>query len=149
MINPNWPVIQGLIIAIVLGFGVGPLVKYVGDSLPLPPPSEATRQQWTQLAGRNTGGAWIGFLERLIFFAACWWLAWLFLAGWLVFKLGFYWQSANVAALPEKLPESNDLGYFIAKRHLATHHVATVLVGTGANIVCALIGVSLGRWITW
>jgi hypothetical protein len=136
------------VVTIALGFGVGCLVRSVGAALPTPPPNEepATVALWNRLTGQNTGGRWIGNVERVVFFAACWSGQWLLLSSWLVFKLALYWQGANFSALPEKDPAA-DLAWLVARRQLGTHHVATVLVGTGANIVLALVGVAVGKWI--
>ena len=149
-IQPNWHAIIGLVVTVVLGFGVGCLVRRVGDSIgSLPPPSEETANQWATLVAQNTGGFWIGHIERLIFFASLWIQTWPILSSWLIFKLGFYWQSANFTKFPDSSPDKKEADYLIAKRQLGNHHVATVLVGTGANIVAALIGVTVGKWITF
>ncbi len=147
-IQPNWYAVIGLGVTVLLGLGVGRLVRHVGDSIgPLPAPSAETTTQWERLAAQKTGGAWIGHIERVIFFAALWIAgAWPILSSWLVFKLAFYWQGANFTALPTSAPDAKEAEYLAAKRQLGTHHVSTALVGTGANIVVALIGVAVGRW---
>jgi len=149
-IHPNWQALIGLGVTIVLGFGVGCLVRRVRDLIgPLPPPSPETAEPWSRLVAQKTGGSWIGHVERPIFFASLWVPnAWPILSSWLVFKLGFYWQSANFTKFPDASPNAQEAEYLVAKRQLGTHHVATALVGTGANIVVALIGVAVGRWIT-
>jgi len=147
-IQPDWRVIIGLAVTVLLGCGVGCLVRRVGDSLgPLPPPSPALSTQWTEIANRNMGGCWIGFLERPMFFAAFWTTLWPILPSWLAFKLAFYWQSANFTALPPSLNTPEEANYLVAKDALGKHYVATALVGTAANIVLALIGVAVGKWI--
>jgi hypothetical protein len=150
-IQPDWSAVIGLIVTIVLGFGVGPLVRRVGASIgPLPPPSPETAAQWKKLSGQQTGGAWIGRIERVIFFASLWITgAWPVLSSWLVFKLAFYWQSANLTAFPDSCPNQREADYLVAKRTLGTHYIATALVGTGASIVAALAGVVIGKWITF
>lgn len=146
--QPDWHAIIGLTITVLLGFGVGRFVRHVGDSIPIPPPSGELSVHWEKLKNQSTGGRWIGLVERPIFFAALWISgAWPLLASWLVLKLGFYWQSANFAAFPQSSPDSKEADYLVAKRQLGTHNVATALVGTGANIVLALVGVAVGRWI--
>jgi hypothetical protein len=149
-IQPNWHVLIGLAVTVILGFGVGCLVRHVGVSIgPLPAPSSETTPQWTKLTSQKTGGSWIGHIERPIFFAALWIPgAWPILSSWLVFKLAFYWQGANFTAFPKLSPNEREADYLVAKRQLGAHHVATALVGTGANIVLALIGVAVGKWIT-
>ena len=149
-IQPDWHVIIGLTITILLGFGVGCLVRHVGNSLgPLQAPRAELTPQWEKLKSLETGGSWIGHVERPIFFAALWisgaWL--ILLTSWLVFKLAFYWQSANFTAFPDSLENEKDAEYLVSKRQLGAHYVATALVGTGANIVLALIGVAIGKWI--
>jgi len=148
-IQPNWNALIGLSVTVLLGFGVGWLVRRVGDSIgPLPPPSAETTSQWAKLSGQQTGGAFIGHIERLIFFAALWMSgAWPILSSWLVFKLAFYWQGANFTAFPASSPDEKEADYLVAKRTLGTHYVATALVGTGASILAALIGVTVGKWI--
>jgi hypothetical protein len=146
--EPDWQIIIGLAVAVVLSLGVGTLVRLVGNSLPLPSPSKDRAEQWKRLADQQTGGKWIGRFEVTMFFAACWFQAWLLITGWLVFKLGFYWQSTNFAAFPAEPPDADQMDYMIAKRYLGTHHVATALIGTAANIVAALIGYAIAKSIT-
>jgi len=148
-IQPNWYALIGLGITILFGFGVKCLVRHVGDSIgPLPPPSTDTTTQWAKLSGQQTGGALIGHIERPIFFAALWMPgAWPLLSSWLVFKLAFYWQGANFTKFPDSSPTEKDANYLVAKRQLGTHYVATALVGTGANILVALIGIAVGKWV--
>jgi hypothetical protein len=148
--HANWHALIGLAITVALGFGVGSLVKRVGDSIPLLPPAgddPRLLEAWTQLVGQSTGGGWIGHVERPLFFAACWLQAWLLITGWLVFKLAFYWQGANFTAFPRTPPDAEHLRWVATKRQLGSHHVATALAGTGANIVLALVGVACGKWI--
>jgi hypothetical protein len=149
-IQPDWQVLIGLAVTVALGFGVGCLVYTVGEAIPIPPPSKeaGTVELWDKLLGQSTGGWWIGNVERILFFAACWSGVWQLLSSWLVFKLALYWQGANFTAFPEQSPATDkDLAWLVARRQLGTHHVATVLVGTGANIVLALLGVAVAKWI--
>lgn len=143
----NWHIVFGLAVAMILGMGIGCLVKKVGDQIPLLPPSDDLLEDWKVLTTMNSGGRWIGFVERPIFFTAIWFQAWVLIGAWLVMKTAFYWQSANFAAYPVTLPSSSEAKYLIAKRRIGTHHTATALVGTGASIIAALIGVAAGKWI--
>lgn len=103
---------------------------------------------WEKLRKMKTAGSAIGHVERPIFFAALWITnGWPILSSWLVFKLAYYWQSANFTAFPLDPPNKEQGAWLVAKRQLGTHHVATALVGTGANIVLALVGVAVGKWI--
>jgi hypothetical protein len=149
-IQPNLHALVGLAVTILFGFGVGCIVRCAGKSMePLPPPSAGMASVWEKLILQKTGGRWIGFIERPIFFAALWGSgAWPVLSSWLVFKLAFYWQGTNFSTFPQDPPKTaEEVEYLLAKRQLGTHQVATALVGTGANIVLALIGVAVGRWI--
>lgn len=148
--EPDLQILLGLAFTIIIGgLVVGPMVRAVGRRIPIPPPNDdpVMLEQWKRLHGLYTGGAWIGAIERPIFFAACWLQAWLLLSAWLVFKLAFYWQSANYAAYPQEMPTGDSLRWLVAKRQMGTNHVATALVGTGANIVLALAGVAIGKWV--
>src|SRR6266853_2258483 len=153
-VQPEWrpfiALVVGLAITVALGFGVGPLIRRVQRSLTKPePPSSALITQWDKLMNMNTGGAWIGRLEGLIFFASLWVASWWpMMSSWLVFKLAVYWQSSDYAAFPSRTPNEKEADYIVAKRQLGSHHVATLLVGTAANIVTALIGVAVANWIT-
>ena len=148
-LHPNWHIVIGSTVTVIFGFGVDRLIRCVGRSMgPLPAPSVEVAQEWEELTRQNTGGFWIGHIERPIFFAALWIPgAWVILSSWLVFKLAFYWQNTNFSAFPEDPPSEKAVRYLIAKRQLGLHQVATALVGTGANIVLALVGVAVGRWV--
>jgi hypothetical protein len=149
IIYPELGIIIGLVITIIFGFGVGCFVGYVGKKKePLPSPNDIISHEWDRLTRQEMGGFWVGFIERLIFFAALWISgAWPILSSWLVFKLAFYWQSTNFSTFPEKSPNPKEAKYLVAKRELGTHQVATALIGTGANIVLAMFGVAIGKCI--
>ena len=150
-IEPDWRSIIGMATTLVLGCGVGPLVAHVGRLVtPLPPPSDDTEiaNLWSKLYGQKTVGHWIGFFELLIYFAAFWLpSALLIMSSWLVFKLALYWQNLNLIKFPDSSPSLIEMKYLVAKRVLCTYYTATLLVGTGANIVVALVGVTIGHWI--
>jgi len=150
-IQPHWNVIIGITVTVVLGFGVGCIVRHVGDSRTLgelTPPNETVRDQWLTLTKHNTGGWWIGFFERPIFFAAiCYPTLILMMPTWFVFKAAFYWQSTNFTEFPPTLDDTKAANYLVAKMLLGNHRCATALVGTAANVVIALIGVAVTKWI--
>jgi hypothetical protein len=140
----------GLAVAMALGFGVGPLVKMVGDSLPIESPTPDLEPYWAKLRDMKGAGLWIGIIERPIFFAALWIPnGWPILSSWLVFKLAYYWQGANFTAYPIDTPSKEQAAYMVAKRQIGTHHVATSLIGTGLDILIAFIGVAVGNSIVW
>ena len=149
-IQPDWKVVIGIAITMALGLVVGPVIRCVVQAIPTPPPNQrpTTVALWERLIRQSTGGAWIGFFERLLFFAAFWISdAWPIFTSWLVFKLAFYWQGANFTKFPESAPGDEELEWFVARRQLGTHHVATALVGTAANAVAAFAGVAIAGWI--
>jgi hypothetical protein len=69
------------------------------------------------------------------------------LGAWLVMKTALYWQSANFIDFPKQPPNAEDVAYLAANRRLGSNYVGTLLVGTGANIVLALLGVAVAKWI--
>lgn len=155
-IDPNWKVVAGLLVIGVIGECVGYFVKKAGDRVGIPPPAkpedlpvDVKPLDWSKWYEMNTGGAWIGRMERPIFFAAFWLQLWALIPAWLVMKTAFYWQGANFIAFPDERPRPEQWEYMMAKRQLGSHHVATSLTGTGANIVVALLGVAIGKWILW
>jgi hypothetical protein len=144
----NWYALLGLGVTVILGFGTKCLVEHVGNSLPIESPNTDLEPYWDKLRKMKAAGSMIGHVERPIFFAALWITnGWPILTSWLVFKLAFYWQGANFTAFPVEPPNKDQAAWLVAKRQLGTHHVATALVGTGANIVVALVGVAVGKWI--
>ncbi|HEX7952504.1 MAG TPA: hypothetical protein VF523_05450, partial [Burkholderiales bacterium] len=145
---PWWHVVLGFALTVFLGAFTGVLVKCAGDFVRTPKaPFPEIRKEWTALVDMNTGGKYIGLVELPIFFAACSLPeAWPLAASWLVMKTAFYWQSANFSAYPERPPNKRMARWLAAKRHMGSHHVATALVGTGANACSALAGVYLA-WI--
>ena len=144
----DWYALLGLGVTMLLGLGTKCLVEYVGNSLQIESPNIDLDPYWDKLRKMKTAGGMIGNVERPIFFAALWITnGWPILSSWLVFKLAYYWQSANFTAFPIESPDKEQAAWLVAKRQLGTHHVATALVGTGANIVLALIGVAVGKWI--
>ena len=144
----NWYALLGLSVTVALGFLTKCLVSRVTKSLPMESPNVDLEPYWERLRKMETGGSMIGHVERPIFFAALWISGdWPVLASWLAFKLAYYWQSANFAAFPNEMPNKEQAAWLVAKRQLGCNHVATALVGTGANIIWALVGVAVGRWI--
>ncbi len=96
----------------------------------------------------NSGGYWIGHLERPMFFA-CFWVSslWPIVGAWLVMKTAFYWQGTNYAKFPDEPPSQPQMDWLVAKRRLGAYYAATALAGTAANIVFALAGIAIGHWL--
>jgi hypothetical protein len=49
--------------------------------------------------------------------------------------------------VPRKLLNKEEANYLVAKRKLGNHQVATALIGTGTNIVLAMLGIVVGKCI--
>lgn len=144
----NWYALLGLAVTIVLGLGTKCLVDHVRECIKIESPSNDLAPYWVNLREMKTAGGMIGFVERIIFFAALWiGNGWPILSSWLIFKLAYYWQGADFTSLPNELPNKEQAAWIVAKRQIGTRHVGVVLVGTGANIIIAFIGVAVGKWI--
>ncbi len=137
----------GLVAMIVLGFAVKPLVERVGKAKPLPPPPGAAKDKWEELIAGDEGGAFIGRLERVLFFGAFWTDQPVVVAAWLAFKVASKWNAwTNIIAVPKSLAEIDDLDYLIARRRWGSHLLMTFLVGTLANVLVGFVAVVIGRY---
>ena len=85
---------------------------------------------------REGGGAFLGFLERLIFFAAFWHSA-LLGGAWLAFKLGAKW---GVWQHVIRYPETTSLGGMQTMEQIGSRILGRFLNGTLWNLACGLIG---------
>ena len=137
------------VLVLFLGFLAEPLVKRVRNKTSLLLPSsfnEKQRAQWTELTEGNEGGKFIGWIERFMFFVALLSSAEQLLIAWLAFKVASKWNAwTNVIAVPKEVGELNDLDFLIARRRWASNVLATFLVGTGFNILVAILGVAVTR----
>ena len=126
-------------------------MERVGREIPLPPPSsssERQRAQWEELTLGNEGGVLIGWIERFMFFGALWLGAGaeLLIGAWLAFKVASKWNAwTNVTEVPQKLEGLDDLDFLIARRRWASNVLTTFLVGTGFNILVAILGAAVTR----
>jgi hypothetical protein len=144
----TWLTLVGLAVTAILGCTTKYFVRRIGNSLPMEAPSIEIELYWDKLRKMQTGGDAIGHVERLLFFAALWIPnGWPILTSWLVFKLAYYWQSANFTAFPVEPPDAKQAAWLVAKRQLGANHVATALVGTGLNLLFACVGMVIAKWI--
>lgn len=91
-------VFLGLAAIVVLGLGVGFIVRAVSRTLPMEAPSDELEPYWDKLRKMQTGGFWIGQVERPIFFSAL--LipnGWPILTSWLLFKLAYYCHAEGLS----------------------------------------------------
>lgn len=141
-----WQLLIGLLAVYILGLGVGPLLKRVQKSAPLPAPSEALRDKWVLLTQGDEGGKILGKLERLLFFGAFWIDAPVVIAAWLAFKVASKWNAwSNVISVPETMSGMDELDYLIARRRWGSQVLMTFLIGTLSNIIIGFLGVVVGR----
>lgn len=140
--------IAGLLVTILLGFGVRPLLSRATESMPPIPPSEASekqKQQWKELVAGNEGGAVLGWLERLMFFAAFIADAPIAVGAWLAFKVASKWQAwTSIISVPSKIEGFNDeLDFLIARRRWGSHLLITFLIGTAYNVLAGMVGAAV------
>jgi len=141
-----WQILIGLLTIYVLGFGVGPLLKHVQRSAPLPAPNETLKGKWVTLTSGDEGGKVLGKLERLAFFAAFWIDAPIFVGAWLAFKVASKWNAwSNVISVPKTISGIDELDYLISRRRWGSQVLMTFLIGTLSNIVIGFLGVVVGR----
>jgi hypothetical protein len=92
---------------------------------------ESLRDRNEEMLPRTPGGDVVGYLECIIFFASFAGVGVLLAAAWLVFKTAATWktwESSNKVTFTE-----------------VSAKYRSIMVGTGANIVAALIGAGLAH----
>lgn len=138
-----WHVLSGLFANYLLGFGTKWLIDLASKSIKLEPPTKRIRDAWKELTSENEGGAYLGYLERLLFFGAFWNDAPIVIGAWLAFKVASKWNAwTNVISVPKNLKGVDELAYLIARRKWGSHLLTTFLVGTLANLIFGYLGVS-------
>lgn len=154
-------IVIGLIATVVVGLGGGRFVGQVKDwvlsrtpdgQVPMYP--GVPEGVWKQILspqpgeGKDLTGVWTGCLERLVFYAAFIADSWTFGAAWLVFKTAAKWnQWTQLRDFP--LKDDGNAEYKV-QRLQAVHFLVAVdhgrfILGTGYNIVAALIGVAASK----
>jgi hypothetical protein len=136
-----WHVLIGLIANFLLGYGTKWLKDAASRSIKLEPPTKELEEQWKDLTSGNEGGAYLGYLERLLFFGAFYNEAPVVIAAWLAFKVASKWNAwTNVISPPQAINGIDDLKYLIARRRWGSHVLVTFLVGTLANLIFGYLG---------
>ena len=139
-------VLIGLIVVLLLGYGVRPLMDLAKKEVPLTAPDGVPEGKWSDLTAGNEAGRIIGTLERFFFFGAFWVDAPSAIGVWLALKVASKWNVwRNVVALPDKLDDVKPLDYAIARRRWSSHLLITFFVGTLANLLIGFLGVVVGR----
>jgi len=137
-----WLVIFGLVVNYLADFVTRWFLGNAPSTIQLEPPSKALAKKWKELTAGNEGGAYLGYLERLLYFGAFWNNEPLIITAWLAFKLASKWNVwTNVIAVPEKIKKIDPIDYLIARRKWGSHMLVTFLVGTLSNLILAYVGV--------
>lgn len=138
----------GLGATAVLGLGVGRVL--LGGRLS-PATFSATLakldEEWTRAAVLLSPprSSVFGLLEQGLFFVAFWSKAPELAAGWLIFKVGSKWEIwTNII----KMPESPDgVHGFHLRNMFGSWLLQRWLLGTLGNLIAAIVGVGLARWL--
>jgi len=135
-----------ILILALLGFAVGPLIRFsTKGGLPRPP-KPISEDLWNEIIGRGTGVSLLGSLERFFYLAAFWKEAPILIAGWLAFKVASGWHNwSMIVKLPDNLEGVDQIEYLRARSQLGSWIFHRFLIGTLANILIGLISVILGK----
>ena len=150
MSQPLLHLVAGFLFTLLLGLGAGPYVRWAGRSITVDLPhsaSEEHKRQWHDLTTGDEGGAFIGWIERLMFFAA--FLVDgtpLVIGAWLAFKVASKWNAwTNITAVPKEVKGMAELDLAIGRRRWASRVLTTFLVGTAYNICTGMLGAAVAR----
>ena len=142
-----WHILIGLVANYLLGFGTKWLKDAASKSIKLKPPTKTLENKWKELTSGNEGGAYLGYLERLLFFGAFWNEASIVIAAWLAFKVASKWNAwTNVISVPKEIRKINEFDYLIARRRWGSHVLVTFLVGTLSNLILGYLGMVVVRY---
>lgn len=144
------------IVPFLIGLGVilvlGPAVKVIkrkaeNDVQEIPLPTGVNKDLWDKfISNPESPGAWIGNLERVLFYFFLWVEKPEFIGGILVFKIATKWEAwKNITKVPEKLNRINDLEFAVARRMWGAKRYAGLFIGTLGNILAALAGYGVSK----
>lgn len=138
-------ILIGLIITVLAGeVAVGRLVDRSTEKIPRSGVPDQLKDV-VELAN-TTGGAWIGRVELILFFAAFWFKEPLMIGGWLAFKVASTWATwQHLIRVPVSLPDVSPLDYLKARKVWGSLTLTRYLVGTGVNIIVGLLGFVAGK----
>jgi hypothetical protein len=142
-------VVLSFLITNLLGFSVPAILKEVTSDIDRSPPRGIDENEWKRsagLAGEKAGNI-LGTLERMLFLATLWFKAYMLIGVWLAFKLGTKWQAwQQIIKPPEEIDgRINKLDLLRARRNRGTWYAQRFLIGTIANIICAIAGFAAGK----
>jgi hypothetical protein len=122
------------------------ILRRINTSAELPAPRGVRDRVWRDLISSpgQAGAAWLGRIERLLFFGSLVLGTPELIVAWLVFKVGSKWQVwQHVIRAPDRLGRAKADDYFVSRNAWGALVFTRFLVGTGANILAAILGLAL------
>jgi hypothetical protein len=155
--KPANPVILGLFITFVLGmFSINMISLTKRELVAKVPELNVDPRLKDAVTGAENAGAYIGLLERVLFFTALSMGANgpFIIAGYLGFKVAAKWEAwRNIVKVPRRLEDiaggEENLDYFLLRKHWGSIRLSTFLVGTLYNMLCAMAGYFVSRMVTF
>jgi hypothetical protein len=140
LVREGIPVVIGLAVSLVLEVAVSWVLRRV--QMEAPAPEGLDPEQWKAVTQPSSKGpAWVGRLERVLFFFALYFHALELVAGWLVFKVGSKWEVwNNVVQVPTSLNKVDDIDYLRARHFWGLSLLHRFLIGTLANVIASILG---------
>ena len=135
-------IVVGLLVNYLFGFGTKRLMEEATESIELVAPAKELKHKWITLTDSNESGAYLGYLERLLFFGAFLVDMPLVIATWLAFKVASKWNAwANIISVPEKIINIEEMDYLIARNRLGSKLYMGFVIGTLSNLIFGYLGV--------
>jgi hypothetical protein len=150
----------GFLLTIGLGIPIYFLMTWTSSEIKIPRPRRIAEEDWkdiTKIPGR-WGGTLIGMFERVLFFGALLSPSGGFVVGgWLAFKVASKWEVwTNTYKIPDKFPGATITESLVARTRWGSRTYQRFLLGTGANLISALLGVGTYKllseapqWFWW
>ncbi|MCK4817702.1 hypothetical protein KA005_18175 [bacterium] len=104
---------------------------------------------WNALQPDNvdTGGKWIGLIERFLSVVAAWTGGYEILIAWFAFKVASKWQTwSSLVKIPDQLDEISDIDFLKARRILSARLYDRLLIGSGVNVGLGIVVGLLGKY---
>jgi hypothetical protein len=146
------PELIGVIVGFLVTHALGPIIQILMEFIKCPE-CRAGMSETTYYAllrsSSKFGGACIGFLERTLYFIAFIQNP-LYIAGLLTFKVAAKWEAwKNIVKVPEKnvglTASASEFALF--RFELGGYYMTRFLIGAFSNILFAIIGYVIYKWI--
>lgn len=149
--------LEAILVGLAVTLGLGCWMRRLLEvAVPLNLPSEICPRAQEKIKDAMTygqeagqGGDILGWLERLLFFAALWLKEYLIIGGWLAFKLGSKWQTwQHIVKVPDFLVDKeNSILELRVKAAFGSYQMGRFLIGTLSNGLLGFLGVVVGKFI--